>query len=73
MDKNFFLNNFINQFEEDNLDINFQTKFRELDSWDSMTSLMVISMLDEIYSTIISSDDFENFKTVEDIYNHLKK
>lgn len=73
MDKNFFLNNFINQFEEDNLDINFQTKFRELDSWDSMTSLMVISMLDEIYSTVISSDDFENFKTVEDIYNHLKK
>ena len=73
MDKKIFLKNFINQFEEDNLDINLQTKFRELDSWDSMTSLMVISMLDEIYSTIISSDDFENFKTVEDIYNHLKK
>tara|TARA_X000000950_G_scaffold254471_1_gene318285 strand:- start:3598 stop:3819 length:222 start_codon:yes stop_codon:yes gene_type:complete len=73
MDKKIFLKNFINQFEEDNLDINLQTKFRELDSWDSMTSLMVISMLDETYSTIISSDDFENFKTVEDIYNHLKK
>ena len=73
MDKKIFLKNFINQFEEANLDINLQTKFRELDSWDSMTSLMVISMLDEIYSTIISSDDFENFKTVEDIYNHLKK
>jgi|TARA_B100001093_G_C26578208_1_gene906058 acyl carrier protein len=73
MDKNQFLKNFINQFEEDNLDIDFQTNFRDLNSWDSMTSLMVISMLDEVYDTIISHDDFENFKTVEDIYNYLNK
>ena len=49
------------------------TKFRELDSWDSMTSLMVISMLDEEYNSIVSSEIFENFQTVEDIFKHINK
>ncbi len=73
MDSNKFLKNFINQFEEEDLKITMNTKFRELDSWDSMTSLMVISMLDEEYNSIVSSEIFENFQTVEDIFKHINK
>ncbi len=73
MDSNKFLENFVNQFEEEDLKITMNTKFRELDSWDSMTSLMVISMLDEEYKSIVSSEIFENFQTVEDIFKHINK
>ena len=73
MDSNKFLKNFVNQFEEEDLKITMNTKFRELDSWDSMTSLMVISMLDEEYNSIVSSEIFENFEIVEDIFKHINK
>jgi acyl carrier protein len=73
MDSNKFLENFVNQFEEEDLKITMNTKFRELDSWDSMTSLMVISMLDEEYNSIVSSEIFENFEIVEDIFKHINK
>ena len=54
-----FLTNFKDQFEEEDFELDETTKFRSLEGWDSMTSLMVVAMFDDIYGVTISSDDLD--------------
>ena len=68
-----FIENFKAQFEDDNIEINSSTKFRELSGWDSMTSLMVISMFDEIYGTVLSSEELNGAQTVGELYQLISK
>ena len=38
--------------------------------FDSLGVLMVLLMLEEEYGVIISSEDFQKFKTLEDLYSY---
>ena len=68
-----FIENFRIQFEDDNIEITSSTTFRELAGWDSMTSLMVISMFDEIYGTVLSSEELNGAQTVGELYELISK
>jgi acyl carrier protein len=70
MDK--FILNFKGQFEEDNITINLDSKFRDLDGWDSMTALMVIAMLDELYNCQIDPEEFKKYEYVYELYDLIK-
>jgi len=39
--------------------------------FDSLGVLMVLLMLEEEYGVIISSEDFQKFITLEDLYQHV--
>ena len=74
MEKKEFLNKMAETLEIEDLSLlNFETKFRELDEWDSLTYLSVIAMLDEEYSCQIESAEFKKLQTIEDIFNTIKK
>ena len=60
------------QFEEDNISINQNSKFRDLDGWDSMTALMVIAMLDEFYNCQIDPEEFKKYEYVYELYDLIK-
>ena len=47
------------------------SKFRDLDEWDSLTALSLIAMLDEKYNVKLSGDQIKVFETLEDIFNIL--
>ncbi|MEZ7497311.1 acyl carrier protein [Flavobacterium sp. Arc3] len=47
------------------------TKFRDLDDWDSLTGMSLIVLLEETYSVSIPDDVFSSFTTIEDIYNYI--
>jgi acyl carrier protein len=64
-----FVDDFIDEFEETpDIKINLNTKFRELNGWDSMTSMMIITMIDEKYNVIISPEEIRKAKTVRDLF-----
>ena len=64
MDRNDFLANFAEQFEDtDPNEIQFETKFHELEEW------MLIAMAKVSYSKVISGDELKKCVTVEDVYN----
>lgn len=67
-----FISNLKKQFEENDLSINLESKFRDLDGWDSMTALMVIAMLDEEYNVQIDPEEFKNFEYVHELYDLVK-
>lgn len=64
-----FLNNFVDILEDtDKNELNANTKFKDLDEWDSMTALMLIAMFDEKYSKKITGNDIKDAQTLEDLY-----
>jgi acyl carrier protein len=62
-----FINNFQNQLE-DTLEILAETEFKKLKSWDSMTALLVITMIDDEYHVAIGGDDIRKVDTVGELY-----
>ena len=70
MQKEVFLVNFANQFDEtDASEITINTAFKDLEEWSSLLSLSIIAMCDEEYDVKIKGDDIRNAVTVEDLYN----
>lgn len=65
-----FIREFIEELEEiPNIKIDLNTRFRDLDDWDSMTSMMIITMIDENYGVIITPEEMLKAKTLKDLYN----
>jgi len=71
--KNQFLDNF-NEIldDEPNFKLELNSKFRDLDEWDSLTALSLIAMLDEEYKITVTGDQIKKLETLGDIFNLLK-
>ena len=44
----------------------------DFDTWDSMSRLSLIALLDEHFEIEVSDDEFENMKTVQDLYDQVE-
>lgn len=53
-------------------EINQNTDFKNLDEWDSMTSLLLIAMVSETYEKQIKGEDFKECITLEDLYTRIQ-
>lgn len=64
-----FIINFAEQFDEtDALDFNADTKFKDIDEWDSMVALSIIAMVDEEYDKSINGDDIKASSTIGELF-----
>ena len=68
-----FVELFKTTLEIDGVDVDLNTKFRDLENWDSLSFLSVLAMIDEEYDVIIEGNDFRKLITIEDIINEIKK
>ncbi len=57
--------------EEETLTL--ETELRALDTFDSLSTLSIIVMVEENFKTAISTDDFREIKTVDDLMNAIGK
>jgi len=65
-----FIQNFADQFDDTTIDqFSPDTNFRDLEEWDSLTSLSVIAMVDEEYNVKLTGDDFRSSQSIQDIFN----
>ena len=68
-----FIKNFYEILEDTEAhEINQNTDFKNLDDWDSMTSLMLIAMVDEKYEKQIDGKDLKESITLEDLYIRIQ-
>lgn len=68
-----FIEKFADIFDDiDVTSLNGDTKFRELEDWDSIASLSVIGMVDEEYGVTFNADDMRACQTIEDLYNMVQ-
>ena len=69
-----FVENFAGQFVDTDLSVfSKDTVFHELDEYSSLISLMVISMIDEVYGVTVEYDDMAAAVTIEDLFNTVKR
>jgi len=71
------LKDFLEKFEQQLEDvepgtITADTNFRELEEWDSMTSLVIIAMVDREFNKQVAGNDIIESTTVEDLFNIIK-
>ena len=73
MDLKSFIDQFAEQFEEtERSEFNANTEFRQLDEWSSLTGLLIIGMLLDVYSINLTADELRKCTTIEDVYNIVK-
>jgi acyl carrier protein len=72
MEKNKFLQSFSEQFDETDASvIAMDTKFKELEEWNSMIALMIIAMVDENYNKKITGADLRETSTIEELFDRI--
>ena len=68
-----FIERFSNQFEEfDVKNINETVDFKQLATWDSLTSMSIQVMIEDEYNVKITSDDLKRIQTVFDLFQLVK-
>jgi len=69
MDLKMFIDCFADEFDETDRDeFTPTTIFKDLEEWDSLTSLSVITMIDEQMEVRIKGSDLRSCDTIEDLY-----
>jgi acyl carrier protein len=72
MEKNQFLQSFAEQFDEtDPSAITMDTRFKEIDEWNSMVALMIIAMVDENYNKKITGSDLREADTIGQLFERI--
>jgi acyl carrier protein len=66
-----FLELFKEVFEMEDEKVNFEDNFRDLDTWDSLTHLSLIAMLDDEYDVQIEEEELKKLHTVNDIFEKV--
>lgn len=70
MELNDFIKNFAGQFDETHMDLfSSKTVYKELDEWNSLTALSIISMIDEEYEKTITGANLRATSTIEELYS----
>ena len=70
---NEFITNFYEILDEtEKHEIHQNTDYKNLDVWDSMTSLMLIAMVDEKYGKQIKGEDIKECLTLQNLYDRIQ-
>lgn len=69
IEKNQFLQNFADQFDDEPEGLTLETSFRDIPGWSSIVALSVMAMCDEEYDVILSANEMESANCISDIYN----
>jgi acyl carrier protein len=70
MDLQQFISDFYNEFlDTPETSFNSSTQYKDLEEWDSVLALSIISMIDENYGKRISGNELRNCNTIEDLFN----
>lgn len=65
-----FIEKFVLAFEMTEIsEINADTKFKEIEEWDSLTALSVIGIIKNEFNVTISGTELKQLTTVNDLFN----
>jgi acyl carrier protein len=67
-----FIELFKETLEIEDGEVTIDTRFRELEQWDSLAFLSVIAMIDEEYDVVIEGNDFKKLNTVGELIHEIE-
>ena len=73
MDVNTFIEKFTDCLNHaPNAPLGPDTEYKKLADWSSIFSLMVIAMVDEVYSKPLTAEDFRSTRSLRDLFNLIE-
>lgn len=70
MESKAFLEKFTEQFIDfDDITIELDSNFRDIDSFDSLTGMAIIMMIEDEYEKKIEDQEFKSCKTVQELFD----
>lgn len=67
---NEFIKNFANQFEDTELsEFTPETKFRQLDEWESLTALAILNMISKKYGVVLPHKEMRETNTIQELFD----
>jgi acyl carrier protein len=70
MEINEFIKNFANQFEDTELsEFTPETKFRQLDEWESLTALAILNMISKKYGVVLPHKEMRETNTIQELFD----
>lgn len=74
MNLNDFTQGFADQFEDmDREKIMDSKSLKDLEGWDSLTTMLVIGYIKTDYNKDITATEIRSFETVEELYNFVRE
>lgn len=68
-----FMQKFADTVEDDSIvSLPVETKFRELDSWDSLAALSIMAMIDEEFAVNLTAIEMKTTETFEELATLIK-
>lgn len=68
-----FITNFAELFEDTPLtDFSSETRFRDLEEWDSLHAMEIMAMVNEKYKVRITPDELRNSHTIAEVFEVVK-
>ena len=68
-----FIEAFGNEFIETPLEVfNAETNYRQIEEWNSLTALSIISMVDDQMHKTITGADLRRYSSIEELYNFIQ-
>ncbi len=70
MEKEDFLKNFANQFDDtDASELTFETNYRELEEWSSLIALAILNMIGKKYNVILKHEEMRTTNTIQELFD----
>ena len=70
--KDKFLETIKEALEVEDVEVKLEDRLEDFDSWDSISRLSLIALLDENFEVEIADAEFEETETVGDLFNLVK-
>ena len=67
-----FIASIMEALEIEDHEVNMDDRFRDYEEWDSLNRLSLIAMLDDEYGIQIENAEFEQLKSISDLFNKVQ-
>lgn len=72
INKEQFLAGLKNQFEEsDAVNLSFESVFKDLDTWDSLTRFSIVSFVEDDYNVNLKIEELQELATPADLFAYI--
>lgn len=73
MDIQSFIINFADQFDDtDESEFQAETRFRDLEEWNSFLALAIMAMIKSEYDVAVTAQEMRDAETVQDLFNVVR-
>lgn len=67
-----FIENFRSQLADEHVEVLPNTNYTKEDYWDSLTSMVVKTMIEDEYGIDIDPKEINSYSSIQDLYNRIQ-